>query len=113
MQLKNGQIVTLRDDFVEVINVFNITGAGIVCFLRCPAGKIESQAILSDSMTGHHWMLTGYRMSFGSHETFEVIKEQESANIFQYPIKCIGHDYKPINGSKLKITHCDMNQMLE
>lgn len=101
-KLKLNEIYEMWDDYVDVIDSYDLSTGKMIAFLKCYPGKYEEVYVLEDS-TLRRWVLKEYLVITGSVDTYEKIKTQEKENIFQYWIQPVGHNEKPEAGTRLKI----------
>lgn len=111
---------------IEVIDSWNLTSRGIIADLRHRLEGLSTGSVIKSQTTGKEWRvnnrilfhhildkqrkfpneITTYtHSSFGSVDNMlaseKKILEREKQNIFQYQLKAVGHNSKPVVGDTL------------
>jgi hypothetical protein len=101
-KLKTGEVFSLWDDYVEVVESFKFSNGKIIAMLQCYPGKLDGSLELSDT-SGRRWILKCEIKATGSYEAYEKDEDNAKKNIFQYLLEPIDHAGKPLKDDKLKI----------
>lgn len=91
-----------EDQFVEVIDSFNLSNGKIVAFLKWRNGKLAVGTLL-DSLNGKSWSVKQYIRVTGSFASYEKTVQQEINCIFQYLLEPLNEAEKPAGNTFLRI----------
>ncbi|MBO9634285.1 MAG: hypothetical protein J7578_14315 [Chitinophagaceae bacterium] len=91
------------DRYVIVENAFKLHEGTIVAFLECPPGKLDTPLKLTDE-EGRSWIMEMYLFTTSSFEGYKKREAEEARNVFQYLLKPVGHEEKPLPGTRLLVS---------
>lgn len=90
-----------KQNLVDISDSFKLSDDRLIAFIKSDHGKLDEFTILEDSRR-RKWKIRGYIQAHGSIEGYEIIRQQEADNTFQYQLEGIGHSEKPTKGDRLK-----------
>lgn len=91
-----------KHNLVEVIDSFKFSDGRLIAFIKSDCGKLTDSTIL-ENYQKIKWKIKSSLHVMGSIKTYEIIKQQEEDNTFQYLLEELGHTEKPAKGEQMRL----------